>query len=53
MIFGLKGKTYEEKLIELGLTTLETWQKRYDLVQTFKILSGFDSQIVPLVLYGR
>ena len=42
MIVGLRSKTYEDKLIELGLTTLEIRRKRYDLVQTFKILNGFD-----------
>ena len=42
MIVGLRSKTYEDKLSELGLTTLEIRRKRYDLVQTFKILNGFD-----------
>ena len=42
MIVGLHGRTYEEKLIELGLKTLESRRKRYDLVQTFKIINGFD-----------
>ena len=53
MIVGLRSKTYEEKLTKLGLTTLEICQKHYDLVQTFKILNGFDSQPVYLVSYCR
>ena len=52
MIVGLRSKTYEDKLIELGLTTLEIRRKRYDLVQTFKILNGFDKvNPVNLVSY--
>ena len=42
MIVGLKSKSYEDILIELGLTTLEIRPKRYDLVQTFKIQNCFD-----------
>ena len=39
MISGLKGETYEEKLKELGIQTLEDRRTRYDLIQTFKIIS--------------
>ena len=42
-ISGLKGNTYEEKLQELGLTTLKDRRLRTDLIQTFKILKGFDN----------
>ena len=42
LIVGLKSKWYKDKLIELGLTPLEIRRKRYDLVQTFKILNCFD-----------
>ena len=42
MIMGLKDRTYEEKLTELNLTTLLERSKRFDLVQTFKILKGLD-----------
>ncbi len=41
-ISGLKGISYEEKLKELGLTTLEERRHQADMVQTFKILRGFD-----------
>ena len=42
MISGLNGSSYEEKLQELGLETLEERRKRLDLIQTFKIVKGFD-----------
>ena len=42
MISGLKGDSYEERLRELGLTTLEERRHQADMVQTFKILRGFD-----------
>ena len=41
-IVGLSGKTYEEKLSELNLTSLDDRRKKFDLVQTFKILNGHD-----------
>ena len=42
MISGLKGSTYEEKLREVGILSLEDRRTKYDLVQTFKIIRGFD-----------
>ena len=42
MVSGLKGRKYQEKLKKLGLQTLETRRRRFDLIQTFKILKGFD-----------
>ena len=41
MIPGLTGH-YEEKLKELGLTTLSARRERGDAIQTFKILQGLD-----------
>ena len=41
-ITGLKGKTYMEKLQELGIQSLEQRRVRFDLIQTFKILRGYD-----------
>ena len=38
MVSGLKGRNYQEKLKELGLQT--RW-RRFDMIQTFKILKGF------------
>jgi hypothetical protein len=42
MISGLKGHSYEERLRELALTTLEERRHQTDMLQTFKILRGFD-----------
>jgi len=42
MISGLKAKTYEERLEELGITTLEERRAQLDLIQTYKILTGKD-----------
>ncbi len=36
-VHGLKGSTYEEKLQELGLDSLEDRRAKLDLIQTFKI----------------
>ena len=42
MIVGLEGRSYEDKLSELNMTTLVVRRKRFDLIQTFKILNGLD-----------
>ena len=42
-VSGLKGSTYEEKLKELNLQTLENRRIRADMIQTFKIVNGFDN----------
>ena len=39
-ISGLQGRSYEEKLKELGLESLESRREMLDLIQTFKILNG-------------
>ena len=49
MVSGLKGRNYQEELKELGLETLETRRRRYNLIQTFKILRGF---IVWIAVFG-
>ena len=41
MVSGLISKTYEGKLKELSLMTLEQRRVRFDMVETFKILKGF------------
>ena len=41
-VSGLKGTTYEEKLTELGMDTLEQRRRDQDLIQTFKIIRGLD-----------
>ena len=42
MISNIRGRTYEERLAELGETTLETRRQRGDMIQTYRILSGKD-----------
>ena len=41
-ISGRKGKTYEERLAEVGLLSLRERRKEIDMVQTFKIVRGID-----------
>lgn len=41
-VAGLEGRTYEDRLLELGLSSLEHRRKELDLVQAYKILSGKD-----------
>ena len=47
-ISGLKGKTYEERLAEVGLPSLRERRKEIDMVQTFKIVSVSDRKKTPL-----
>ena len=42
MVSGLKGQSYEEKLLELNLPSLEERRLQADTVQTFKIVKGID-----------
>ena len=42
LVNGLQGTTYEDRLEELGLRTLEDRRNRIDLIQAFKIINGFD-----------
>ena len=41
-VSGLEGSTYEERLTELGMDTLEQRRRDQDMVQTFKIIKGLD-----------
>jgi ribonuclease P/MRP protein subunit RPP40 len=43
MIPSLKFKSYEDRLKELELTTLETRRLRGDLIEVFKIFKGLDN----------
>ena len=43
LIDGLRGNTYEERLAELDLRTLEERRVRIDLIQTYKIINGHDN----------
>ena len=42
MIPELRGLSYEERLKECGLTTLETRWLRGDQIEVFKILNGYE-----------
>ena len=57
LVCGLKNKSYEERLRDLGLTTLETRRLRRDLIETYKILhwkSHIDHcQLFELVTNGH
>ena len=43
MISGLTGQTYEEKLVELNLPSLEMRRYQSDMIQTFKIIKNIDA----------
>ena len=42
MVSGLNSNVYEDRLVELGLDTLEERRVQLDLAQTFKIVKGVD-----------
>ena len=42
MVTNLRGRSYEERLAELEMVTLEKRRLRGDLIQTYKVLSGKD-----------
>jgi hypothetical protein len=43
MVSGLKGSSYEEKLEELEMTTLEERRHQADMLQAYKIITGKDN----------
>ena len=42
MVSGLEGRSYEDRLVECGLTTLEDRRQRGDMIEVFKILKGIE-----------
>ncbi len=42
MVSGLKGTTYEDKLEELNMVTLEERRHQTDMTQVYKIVNGID-----------
>ena len=56
MISKLRNISYEMRLKECGLTTLETRRLRGDQIEVFKILNGYeniDRNMLTLILWGR
>jgi hypothetical protein len=43
MVSGLRGVTYSERLVELGMTTLEERRHQLDMIQTWKIIHRKDN----------
>lgn len=43
MVTNFKGRTYEEKLAEAGMITLEARRRRGDLIQAYRTLNGVDN----------
>ena len=43
----LRDLSYEERLKECGLTTLETSRLRGDQIKVFKILNGYEKLLIP------
>ena len=41
MVEGQRGKTYEQRLCDLNLFSLEGRRSRTDLIETFKVMKGF------------
>jgi hypothetical protein len=48
MIPELHGQTYEQRLLKVNLTTLETRRLRGDLIEMFKVVKGFDKTNLSL-----
>jgi len=45
---GMKDKTYEERLRELGLPTLRFRRARGDMIETYKMIHGiYDKEVIP------
>ena len=42
MLSDVKGQTYEEKLLDAGLTTLKERRLRGDMIETYKTMNGFN-----------
>ena len=43
LVDSLRGSTYEQRKIALGLTSLEERRARGDLIEVFKIIHGFEN----------
>ena len=52
IISGLRELSYEERLKECGLTTLETRRLRGDKIEVFKILNGYE-KIIEILYFSH
>jgi hypothetical protein len=43
MVSGLRATNYEEKLKELGISSLDERRKYLDMLQTYKVMTGKDN----------
>ena len=43
MLSNVRGKTYEEKLADAGLTTLKASRERGDAIEAYKTMNGFNN----------
>ena len=50
MVTNWRGRTYEDRLSEVGMTSLEDGRLRGDMIATYKILSGKD-KVDPSLLF--
>ena len=50
MVTNWRGRTYEDRLIEAGMTSLVDRRTRGDMIATYKILSGKD-KVAPGMLF--
>ena len=51
MVTNFRGRTYEEKLAEAGMTTLEVRRRRGDLIQAYRVLRQVD-EVDPQVWFS-
>ena len=51
-ISGLSGSTYQERLRELGLPSLQAMRLEIDMVQTYKLVKNVDTDIRTTVSCG-
>ena len=52
MVTNFKGKTYEEKLAEAGMVTLEERRRRGDLIQMYRVMNTVDN-VDPNIWFTR
>ena len=51
MVTNLRGRSYEDPLVEAGMTSLADRRLRGDMIATYKIMTGKD-KVEPGVLFG-